>query len=68
VEVDSGRATSSPPLFRTGRASRPALQQPRTRGALAAWLGNHLLLPCRAWGHARYEVVARPVQKKNRRR
>jgi len=26
----------------------------RTRGALAAWHGNHMLLPCRAWGHARY--------------
>jgi len=21
-----------------------------TRGALAAWLGNQMLLPCRAWG------------------
>jgi len=34
-----------------------------TRGALAAWLGNQMLLPCRAWGHARYgKDGARPVR------
>jgi len=40
-------------FFRTGRGARPVhslLPRPvRTRGALAAWLGNQKLLPCRAW-------------------
>jgi len=75
VEVDSGRVRFTPRLFirtfehsniRTFLSFVPGVRQVRTRGALTAWLGNQMLLPCRAWGTPGTEeesaaLAARPL-------